>query len=75
MQKITLTNDFHNTKVTLNMRSVFPSASQIRKSQKTLCGVFGCTCGNVMGMRGKQTVKITGQDYADGFGLVPRFSV
>ena len=74
MTTITLRNDFHNTSVTLKMKSGFPSIYQIERSQKTLCGIAGCTCGDVIGMRGKQDVEIIGQDYLDG-KLVPRFAI
>lgn len=76
MAKITLTNDFHNSEVTLQLRSAFPSTSQVRRSWRVLCGIKGCTCGDIMGMRGPQTVKISGQEYNRELGeLVPAFAV
>jgi hypothetical protein len=72
--KITLKNDFHNTQVTLDMKSSVPTGYQVKKSQKTLCPVAGCICGDVMGMRGPQDIKIVGQEYLDG-KLVPRFAI
>lgn len=74
MTTITLRNDFHNTSVTLRMKSGYPTASQVKRAWNTLCGIKGCTCGDVMGMRGPQDVKIIGQDYLDG-QLVPRFDI
>ena len=72
MTTITLTNDFHNTSVSLRMKSQCPTGSQVRRAKKTLCPIGGCTCSNVMGMRGAQKVKIQGQEYLDG-ALVQRF--
>lgn len=73
--RITLTNDFHDSGVTLQLRSAFPSTSQVRRSWKALCGIKGCACGDVMGMRGPQAVKITGQEYSRELGeMVPSFA-
>lgn len=61
-EKIILTNDFHNTRVTLlvefqfigGTKHCFLSAGQARKAQQALCGVAGCTCSNDLGTRGRQ---------------------
>jgi hypothetical protein len=50
MSKVTLTNDFHGTSVTV----VVPadgllSARQTRKVRQTLCGMNDCTCGGIRG--------------------------
>ncbi|MFZ6755745.1 hypothetical protein ACO0K9_00880 [Undibacterium sp. Ji50W] len=74
MTIITLKNDFHNTEVTLRMKSSCPTEAQVKKSWNTLCGIKGCTCGNVMGMRGPQEVEMIGQEYLGG-ELVPKFSL
>ena len=74
MTTITLTNDFHNTSVTLRMKSAYPTKSQVKRAKNTLCGIKDCTCSGIMGMRGPQTVKIIGQEYLDG-ELVPGFEV
>ena len=50
---ITLTNDFHNTEVTLKDKAGRLSADQVRKAKKALCAA-GCTCSGVAGTRGKQ---------------------
>jgi hypothetical protein len=69
--KVTLTNNFHNTSVTLTMASLFPSVFQVKRARKTLCGVTGCTCSDVMGMRGPQTVVVgERQEYIAG-ELIP----
>lgn len=74
MNTITLYNDFHSTSVNLKMKSAFPTKSQVKRAKKTLCGISGCTCSGIMGMRGAQEVKIIGQEYLNG-ELVPKFSV
>ena len=73
MNAITLYNDFHNTSVTLRMKGTYPTESQVRRAKKTLCGISGCTCSGVMGMRGTQEIKIIGQEYLNG-ELVPGFA-
>lgn len=50
---ITLTNDFHNTQITLQDKAGTLSVAQVRKAKKTLCSE-GCTCSGVAGTRGKQ---------------------
>lgn len=53
--KITLSNDFHNAEVTLNVkdnRNI--SASQVKRAKRVLCGISGCTCSNDLGQRGDQ---------------------
>lgn len=53
MRKITLTNDFHNTEVTLNLRDGKNlSPGQVKKARNTLCGIKGCTCSGAVGTRG-----------------------
>ena len=58
MKRITLTNDFHNSEVTLNVKDSTISAGQVKKARRELCGISGCTCGNDLGMRGKQAHEI-----------------
>lgn len=57
---ITLTNDFHNTEITLNCKNGKLSAGQVKKAQKALCGMSDCCCSGDIGYRGKQ------QDGIDG---------
>ena len=63
--KVTLTNDFHNTKVTLNGKEqlsgtlsnrwdVRLSAQQVKKARLALCGMDGCSCSGELGTNGKQ---------------------
>jgi hypothetical protein len=60
--RITLTNNFHNTSVVFNAKEVACSgskilklsSSQVKKSQKTLCGCNGCKCSNELGVNGHQ---------------------
>ena len=50
---IRLTNDFHNTEVTLKDKAGKLSAAQVRKASKALC-MEGCTCSGIAGTRGAQ---------------------
>jgi hypothetical protein len=61
--KITLTNNFHNTSVNINCEvlshihneaTAYPTAGQIKKAKKALCGIDGCTCSGEDGTRGRQ---------------------
>ena len=66
--RITLTNDFHNTAVNLNCdvqidaattdhpksAIAYPSATQIKRAKRELCGSPDCTCSNEAGTRGRQ---------------------
>jgi hypothetical protein len=54
--KITLTNDFHETSVTLDVTpGVALSSSQVRRARKTLCPSYPhCACGGDMPTRGEQ---------------------
>lgn len=63
MQKITLTNDFHNAEVNLRVRALWNgveleipsiSKSQAAKARRSLCGIADCTCGGAFGQRGNQ---------------------
>lgn len=59
MRKITLTNNFHNTEVILNVKDGKNiSANQVKKANKILCGYNGCLCSGYMGTRGTQAVEI-----------------
>jgi len=54
--KITLINSFHNTRTTLNAKtikhkSLYVTPAQIKRTKKTLCGVSKCTCGGELGER------------------------
>jgi len=52
---VTVTNDFHGTKVFLRADVGDElSPSQIRRSRAALCGISGCTCGGPIGERGPQ---------------------
>lgn len=50
---ITLTNNFHNTEITLKDRCGLISKEQVRKAKHLLCA-NGCTCSDVAGTRGRQ---------------------
>ena len=53
----------------------FPSTGQVRRSWRVLCGIKGCTCGNIMGMRGPQTVRVARQEYNHALcELIPAFA-
>lgn len=67
----TLTNDFHNTAVTVRVRALshihdeieLPlTQRQITRAKRALCGFRGCTCANTpAGMRGAQIDPRTGK--------------
>jgi len=81
--KITLTNAFHQTAITLNLRSEFLSDGQLRKAKSALCPSKGCSCSGSAGYHGKQTAPIVDhshtQEVFTGLELkyrsVPRFSI
>jgi hypothetical protein len=61
---IALRNDYHDTIVRL--RAKFGqelSRGQIRRSSSVLCGIDECTCGGILGERGKDNphVELIGQ--------------
>jgi len=52
---IIVRNDFHDSSVTLKATIGDElSPSQIRRSQRELCGIGNCTCGGPLGERGPQ---------------------
>jgi len=65
--KITLTNDFHGSHVTLNanvlshihnVATAYLTANQIKKARRELCGISACTCGeNSARTRGRQELE------------------
>ena len=55
-----LLNDFHNTEITLRVKGDQLSSGQIKRAQKELCGISGCTCSGPTGARGVQ----------DGFRII-----
>jgi hypothetical protein len=62
---ITLTNDFHNSSVSIRATvGDLLTPAQIRKAKATLCGINGCACGGPLGERGEQSSRIEqiGQD-------------
>jgi hypothetical protein len=63
MTTVILQNDFHNSSVRLrcevlshihNESTIYPTAGQIAKAKKALCGIDGCTCSGDAGTRGPQ---------------------
>jgi hypothetical protein len=60
---LTLTNDFHNTSVSLRVELTgfyaYLSPAQARRARRALCGVAGCTCGGTLGERG--SAQLNGQ--------------
>lgn len=67
--KLTLSNNFHGTSVTLLARSegktdlnnygeeipiVDLSPGQVQRAKRTLCGISGCMCSGSLGLRGPQ---------------------
>ncbi len=70
--RITLTNDFHNTKVSLHgffkagSDGIYITKRQAMKARKELCGIEGCTCGDFAGCRPEQV-----EDPGIGLGFCP----
>ncbi len=63
-QLVKLTNDFHNSEVTLrcevlshiyNEATIYPNARQITRAKRELCGIEGCCCSGDAGCCGRQT--------------------
>lgn len=57
---VKLTNNFHNTETVVHAFSragsgaIFINRNQVNRAWKKLCGVKGCTCGDVAGCRPSQ---------------------
>jgi hypothetical protein len=58
MAKVELKNDFHGTKTTIRAEvlshihhtaEVAPTARQLARARKALCGIQGCDCGGIRG--------------------------
>jgi hypothetical protein len=63
--KRTLTNNFHNTSVTLILSDGKTlSAWQVRKARRVLCGQKDCLCGDAAGCRPQQ---IEEENYCQGY--------
>ncbi len=56
--KIELTNDFHETSITLRAAHGKLSLRQIKRAKRALCGHAACICGDALGTRGAQPVEI-----------------
>ena len=56
--KIELTNDFHETSITLRAAHGKLSLRQVRRAKRALCGHAACICGDALGTRGAQPVEI-----------------
>jgi len=57
--RLTLTNNFHGTECQITVDPNGPNAlgkRRIARIQDELCGVAGCTCSNVLGLRGPQNI-------------------
>ena len=55
-KRITLSNEFHNTKIEMvaqldGQGNVWLSKGQVVKARRALCGIEGCTCGDAAGCR------------------------
>ena len=67
--RVTLTNDFHSSKTTINLEpGQHLSARRVKKIKSRLCGVLACTCSGQIGTRGKQADPTTSFDF-HGFGV------
>jgi hypothetical protein len=56
--RLVLKNDFHNTTVVVVVRGGILSPAQVKRAQRALCGVAGCTCGDFLGARGPQELPV-----------------
>lgn len=56
--KIKLSNSFHNSETTVSVTTqdgvAILSQYQVRRVNRALCGVSGCTCSGPLGLRGFQ---------------------
>ena len=55
--RLTLTNNFHGTDCMITVDPNGPNAlgkRRIARIQDALCGVAGCTCSDILGIRGPQ---------------------
>ena len=71
-----LTNDFHNTSATVRVgKNGFMSPRTVKRVERELCGIDGCTCGRYgLGVRGPQA-GIESIEYATpdgGLKIVPK---
>jgi hypothetical protein len=69
--KIVLRNSFHNTEVGVRAHVLLGEAvlmpAQVKRVRRALCGVDGCTCSGVLGVRGPQdTVAGVYESHEDG---------
>jgi len=54
-RRVTLTNDFHHSAVTLMVGEDGKlNPGQVRRARRALCGISGCTCAGNLGERGPQ---------------------
>lgn len=57
---VKITNDFHNTDYYLRVnQDNILTYTQIIRAKKHLCGIEGCTCGDVAGCRPAQIEQIS----------------
>lgn len=69
MPTITLRNDFHNSEVSVRVRSLPATLSpwQTKRVDRELCGNSDCQCGNIRGPQSHGTEFLTwDEDYIAG---------
>ncbi len=70
METITLENNFHNSSIALRpSKEGRLSASQVKRTKKTLCGITGCTCSGALGTRRPQESQIEVFYLPDQWGM------
>jgi hypothetical protein len=66
MTKITVTNDFHNTSINLQVKGDTLTRSQMRRVNRELCGMSDCCCGDIVGEDNRDYEQVEMHDI-DGF--------
>ena len=62
-KKITITNDFHHSSITVRVPSNgLLSVGTTKRIYRTLCGIADCQCG---GIRGKQATELDRYSHQD----------
>jgi len=74
-KKVVLTNEFHETRITLYAQCVKSgllrlSKNQVYRARHKLCWIADCTCGDALGARGKQELSFETEPQSNGSVLL-----